>query len=365
MPNVRHSPVHPSRLLATLIPCLLATAPAQDTPALLLGNRWYDARTLEPGGALTLDDLRPRVGYDGTVHLGEGLIDPARRLVLTAPADHLRLIQAPEQERWRIPLTDLNLTAPIQLARSRLTQDLLLVPDQADELVAIALADGKVRWRDRGGEHGGIVHDHELVACFVETEAGRTVRVLSLATGARSSEVKAPAGAEFLALGPHGLVVGGPSGATCFARTGPGLSEVPGDVRAAIGDQHGFYLHKGQELMALDPAGKERWRRPLAEQWPNTTRLAATRSGLVLVTQFQPNADLGASVVAHESERGEVVWRRQLPDLGAEHSKYWQEVATFVRGDSIVVTSHAAGGHWLAVLDLRGEVVGRIQTKAR
>lgn len=365
MPNVR-PPVHRSLLLASLIPSLLAAGAAQDPPALLLGNRWYDLRTLEPGATLTtLDDPRPRVETDGTVHFADGLVDPARRLVLTTPGEHLQLLRAPDQELWRVPLTELHLAAPLQLARSHLTQDLLLVPDQQDDLVAITLADGKVRWRDNGGEHGELVHDDELVACFVETDEGRTVRVLSLANGARSCAVEAPSGAEFLSLAPHGLVVGGPAGATCFARTGPKLFTVSGDVHAAIGDQHGFCLHVGQELLALDPAGKERWRRPLAAQWPDTTRLTATRSGRVLVTQFQPNADLGASVTAHEPGHGEVVWRRPLPELGVEHSKYWQDVATFVRGESIVVTSHAALGHWLAVLDQNGEVTGRVASKQR
>lgn len=366
MPNVRHSPVHPSLVLATLIPCLLVTAPAQDTPALLLGNRWYDARTLEPGATLTaLDDLRPRVEPDGTVHFGDGLVDPARRLVLTAPGEDLRLLRSPDQELWHIPLSDLHLAPPVQLARAQLTRDCVLVPDQEDDLVAISLADGKVRWRDGGGEHGELVHDDELMACFVTTAEGRTVRVLSLANGARACSIQAPDGAEFLCLAPHGLVVGGPTGATLHARTGPRLFAVPGEVHAGIGDTHGFCLHVGQELVALDPAGKERWRRPLAEQWPNTTRLTATASGLVLVTQFQPNADLGASVTAHEPATGEVAWRRTLPELGVDHSKYWQDVTTCVRGETIVVTCHAAGGHWLAVLDQHGEVTGRIEAKSK
>lgn len=366
MSNVRHSPVHPSLLLATLIPCLLAAAPAQDTPALLLGNRWYDPRTLEPGATLaTLDNRRPRVETDGTVHFGDGLVDPARRLVLTAPGDRLRLLRAPDQELWSMPLTELHLAAPLQLARAQLTRDLVLVPDQEDDLVAIALTDGKVRWRDRGGEHGGIVHDDELLACFVETEGGREIRLLSLGNGAKACAMQAPTGADFLVLGPHGLVVAGSGEASVFARTGPRLFTIPGDVHAAVGDQRGFCLHVGDELVAFDPSGKERWRRPMAIQSPYAARLTAAAGGQVVVTQFLAQADDGATVSAYEPEHGEQAWRRQLPGLAIDHSKYWQDVATVATGTRLVVTSHAAGGHWLTLLDAQGEITGRVESQRR
>lgn len=338
--------------------------PQQPPPALLLGNHLLDAGTLQPGPKLgDFVGRRPRIAPDGTSNLGDTLIDPARRLLLTADGEALRLVELPATARWRRPLADLALAPPPLLPQAVLTRELLVLPDQEDDLVAIALADGKPRWRDRGGEHGGLVHDDELLACFVATPAGRVARLLSLANGAKAAEVKAMPEAEFLALGPHGLIVAGAHGAVVCARTGPQLFAVAGDVHAAIGDARGFCLHVGDELLAFDAAGKERWRAPLAVQYPMQARLVALPAGEVVVLQFQGRADDGAELQAHDPERGSIVWRRRLQGLGVDHSKYWQDVAAYVRGERLVVTSHAAGGHWLALLDHRGELLARTDAK--
>lgn len=355
-------------LLAALVGAFAAAQqtqrPQQPQPALLLGNHLLDANTLQPGPKLgDFQGRRPHLAPDGTTNLGDTLIDPARRLLLTADGEALRLVELPATERWRRPLASLELAPPLLLPQAVLTRDLLVLPDQEDDLVAIALADGKPRWRDRGGEHGGLVHDDELLACFVATPTGRVVRLLSLANGAKAAEVKAMPEAGFLALGPHGLIVAGAHGAVVCARTGPRLFAVAGDVHAAIGDAHGFCLHVGDELLAFDAAGKERWRAPLAVPYPLQARLVALPNGGVVALQFQGNADDGAEVQAHDPERGAIVWRRSLPGLGVDHSKYWQDVAAFVRGEQLVVTSHAAGGHWLARLDHRGELLARTTAK--
>lgn len=359
----------PHSLVRSLLPLLLGgtLAIAQklpEPPPFLLGNHLLDPRTLQPGPEIANFHGRcPRIAPDGTTNLGDTLIDPARRLLLTAAGDALRLVELPATERWRRPLADLDVSPPPLLPQAMLTRDLLLLPDQDDDLVAIALADGKVRWRDRGGEHGGLVHDDELLACFVATPAGRVARLLSLANGAKAAEVKALPDAEFLALGPHGVVVAGARGTAVFARTGPQLFAVTGHVHAAIGDARGFCLHVGDELLAYDTTGKERWRVPLAVPFPTTARLVALPNGELLVLQFTAPADDGAELQAHDPERGTIAWRRTLPSLGIDHSKYWQDVAACVRGEQLVVTSHAAGGHWLALLDLRGELLARTTAK--
>lgn len=353
-----------SLLPALLVATFAVTQEPKEPPPFLLGNHLLAARTLQPGPAIgKFDGIRPRYAPDGCVHLGEVLLDPARRLLLTADGETMRLVELPATERWRKPLAELELTAPLLLPQAALTRDLLLLPDQDDDLVAITLADGKVRWRDRGGEHGGLVHDDELLACFVATPEGRVARLLSLANGARAAEVKAMPEAEFLTLGPHGLVVAGAHGAAVFARTGPPLFAVAGDVHAAIGDARGFCLHVGDQLIAYDATGKERWRAPLPIQYPTQARLVALPAGAIVALQFAAHSDDGAELLAHEPERGEIAWRRSLPGLGVDHSKYWQDVAAFVRGEQLVVTSHAAGGHWIALLDLRGELLARTTAK--
>jgi len=377
----------PNAPLPTVVPILLctawllatatgqepeATAPAQSTqpaarpaaPPYLLGNRLYDARELQPGPRLPgVDALRPRIAADGSAVLDHALVDPARSLFVVEDGDHLRRIDLPGTERWRRPCSELGLRTPLLLPQAALTEHLLLLPDQDDDLVAIALADGKVRWRDQGGEHGGLVHDAELLACFVATTDGRVARLLSLANGAKAAEVKAMPEAEFLVLGPHGFVVAGATGGAAFARTGPALFAVAGDVHGAIADSRGFCLHVGDELVAFDATGKERWRAPLVVKWPNQFALAATPNGLVVVTRSLAASDAGATLQAHDPATGEIAWQRELPPLGVDHSKYWHDVVTFVRGEQIVVTSHAAGGHWLCLLDLRGELTARVTAK--
>lgn len=373
-----HAPRFAVALTLLAAHCLLAPAQAQETkpapnsppagrriePPFLLGNRLYDARELQPGPALPdVDCLRPRFAADGTAVLDHGLLDPRRGRLIAGAGDVLRLVDLPDTERWRLPCSDLGLGTPLLLPQAVLTENLLLLPDQDDDLVAIALADGKVRWRDQGGEHGGLVHDGELLACFVATPACRVARLLSLANGAKAAEVKAMPEAEFLVLGPHGVVVAGATGGAAFARTGPALFAVAGDVHGAIADSRGFCLHVGDELIAFDPTGKQRWRAPLAAKWPDEVRLTATPNGLVVLTSFHSKADDGAKLQAHDPATGEIAWRRELPPLGVDHSKYWHDVATFVRGEQIVVTCHAAGGHWLCLLDLRGELTARVTAK--
>lgn len=373
-----HAQLLPLALAKLVASCILVAPQAQETkpapnspptgkraePPFLLGNRLYDARELQPGSALPgVDCLRPRFAADGTAVLDQGLLDPRYGRLISGAGDVLRRVDLPDTERWRRPSSDLGLRTPLLLPQAALTEDLLLLPDQDDDLVAIALADGKVRWRDQGGEHGGLVHDGELLACFVVTPQGRVARLLSLANGAKAAEVKAMPEAEFLALGPHGVIVAGTTGGAAFARTGPALFAVAGDVHGAIADSRGFCLHVGDELIAFDPVGKERWRAPLAAKWPDEVRLTSAPNGLVVLTRFRSASDTGATLQAHDPATGEIAWRRELPPLGVDHSKYWHDVATFVRGERIVVTCHASGGHWLCLIDLRGEITARVTAK--
>ena len=351
----------PPRLVSFAL--FVGAAAAQAPAPVLLGNRLLDGAdgkelaTL-PSGTITWPQWRP----DGTVHHAAGLVDPARRRLLAADGLHLRLVAIGGDPVWQRPITDLQLEAEVLLPQAVLGNEVAVIPDHDGHLVGVALADGKKLWRSEADGHGELVQDGELVAALATHAGGRRLRAYALGNGAPAFDERAPKAAEFTAIGPHGIVAGGPGGAAVFARSGPRLFAVEAPVRAAVADASGFYLNLDTEVVAFDRAGKERWRLPADHTTFNDVRLALGPTGLIVLVRYSTVSDSGAVLTAHEPERGEVAWKRTLPDLGATHSKYWHDVAAVARDGELLVASHAPGGQWLAALDGKsGDVRFRIQ----
>ncbi len=353
--------MHPLAPLAALA-LLLAAAIAQEPQPFLLGNRLLDGKELKevatlPPGAIA----RPQWRADGTAHHAAGLVDPARRLLLAADAKELRLLRIGGDVAWQQPLAEVRLQDPVLLPKAVLGRDIAVIPDHDGHLTGIGLGDGTLRWRSKTNGLTDPVADSELVAALATDQGVRRLRAFALGNGAPAFDQPVPKDANFVTLGPHGIVAGGPGGAIVLARGGPKLFAIAAPVRQALADASGYYLLLDAEVVAFDRNGKERWRRPEAHGHFDCARLAFGTSGYVLVVRFHRMADDGARVVALDPEAGEVVWQRELPPLGVDHSKYWHEVVAYSRGDAVAIASHAAGGQWLAVLGgSDGEVRQRV-----
>jgi outer membrane protein assembly factor BamB len=341
---------------------LVPLLPAQEPAPFLLGDRLLDGKELKECAKLPPGTIGgPQWRGDGTVHHAAGLVDPARRLLLTVDAKQLRLGRIGGERVWSRPLADVRLEAAPVLPQAVLGRDVAVLPDQDGHLVGVAVANGNLLWRTDTDGHGELVQDGELVAALATQKGGRRLHAWALANGAQALDTPAPKAAEFVTLGPHGIFVGGPSGAAVFARGGPRMFAIDPPVHDALADASGFYVQFDAEVVAFDRSGKERWRVRAERTSFTAVRPVLDPTGRLVLVTFSAYSDSGAELVAHEPERGEVAWRRSLPPLGIAHSKYWHEVVAVARGDALVVASHAAGGQWLAVLDgTNGEVRQRV-----
>ncbi|MFY9342679.1 MAG: hypothetical protein WAT39_09330 [Planctomycetota bacterium] len=328
-----------------------APAPSNGDVALLAnhlvaGPDWREVGTM-PGSGW---EMRPQRRADGTVAVGNSVADPLARVVLEPYAGQLRLSHLDRGLLWQRPLDELCLHHdPAQVANALLGQQCVIVVGPGG-FVALDRSSGATRWEKAVGTGDQRLIDGDLLITLGRVDKDVELRAWALGNGAQAFAVRTRPGSTRMVAAPHGIAVS--DGATCtvWDRSGPRLFELAlatSDVAAHPG---GWYLLTADTLLAVDRTGTPLWQRAVALPHFERGTLATDRAGRCVLTAFMPRSDSGARVTVHDPVDGGVVFGCELAGLGIAHSKYWHDVRTFAGNRGLVVTSHDAGGQWLAEL---------------
>lgn len=161
-----------------------------------------------------------------------------------------------------------------------------------------------------------------------------------------------------------GIALSLPEGLVVVDRSGPELFRVPGPVVDATSGREFWFVLTADALAAFDRRGERVWRQELSASTVDRRCLGVLPDGAPVLCSFSPMADSGCVVARRDPHDGGEVWERTIAGLGIGHSKYWHEAIAQPIGGELVVTSHAAGGSFVTVLDPQtGAVVARRDQK--
>lgn len=343
------------------VPCLAQElAPLQ----VLVGTTVLDAHTGKIAGAVPAAFENRNAWFGPQQYGADGVVvDTARGQVLATVGTACVLRDLAGTELWTAK--DLiGRRAESLWGQARFAGERVIVPLGRDGLAGLDRKDGTVVWSSPACGQKLFTVDGDLVLAVRDTATGALVTALAVQNGAKAFAMAQPRPPYFLRPSPAGIALSTPEGLVVVDRTGPELFRVPGPVVDAACGREFWFVLRADALAAFDRRGIRVWQQDLPATPFEQRYLSVLPDGAPVLCAYSPMADSGCVVSRRDPHDGGEVWQRTVAGLGIGHSKYWHEAIAQAVGGALVVTSHAAGGSFVVVLDpATGEVQQRHEAK--
>jgi outer membrane protein assembly factor BamB len=222
---------------------------------------------------------------------------------------------------------------------------------------------GKVLWHAKGPEDCLLLSDGLLLAADCTSDSGlpadgRWLVARATATGKTIFRVRLP----IQRFDPLPIrEVAGLFMVEPFSRESALLFDRKGRVHYRFDRQvvAGMLLDKDRvfatdrDVVRVSPDGQTRWAIPFRkEEWLAGGQLLKLKNGDLLASLYGRITDSGVQVIRLDPATGKQVWQARCAGLGVGHSVYWHKASMKVGENRVTVTSRAAGGTFVEILDL-------------